>query len=341
MTVQQSSFGSTNEGVEVSLFTLTNKSGSFVTLTNYGAIVVSVEVPDRGGNLANVNLGFPTLAGYLERHPYLGSTVGRFCNRIAKGRFALDGSEYDLVINNGPNHLHGGTVGFDKVVWKAEPVEQPGRSAVRLSAEFADGHEGYPGKLSVTALYGWSDDNELSYTFRATTDQPTVINMTNHAYWNLAGAAAGDVLKHQLQLECSHYLEVDETLIPSGRLVDVAGTPLDFTEYHELGERIEVLSATKGYDHCFVINGPAGNLRKAAHVREPITGRTMEVSTTQPGVQLYTGNHLKGAHAQHSGFCLETQHYPDSPNRPEFPSTRLNPGEVFEETTIHRFSTDS
>ncbi|QDV28099.1 aldose epimerase family protein [Aureliella helgolandensis] len=341
MAVARTSFGSTPDGTAVELFTLTNSRGNIIKLTNYGAILVSVEVPDRCGQLQNVNLGYSTLAGYLERHPYLGSTVGRFCNRIASGRFSLDGQEYSLAVNNGPNHLHGGLEGFDRMVWGAEVIEASDRSSVRLTHVSTDGDEGYPGTLTVTVEYTWSDADELSFAFRATTDRSTVLNLTNHSYWNLAGAGTGDVLAHVLQLNCEKYLDVDETLIPTGQILPVAESVLDFRSPRALGERIAQLPDTKGYDHCFVVDGAPGTMRSVGNAVDPASGRMMEVLTTQPGVQLYTGNHLDGVHEPHGGFCLETQHYPDSPNQPHFPTTRLDPGMVFEQTTIHRFSTKS
>jgi aldose 1-epimerase len=340
MTIHRSEFGKTSDGQAVDLYTLTNARGNIVKLTNYGAIVTSVEVPDRDGKLENVNLNYPSLEGYLGRHPYFGSTVGRFCNRIAAGKFSLDGKSYTLVQNNGPNHLHGGTVGFDKLLWQAEEMQADSVVGVRFTVTSPDGQEGYPGALTVVAEYTWNDANELAFTFKATTDQPTVINLTNHAYWNLAGAGSGDVLAQELKLNCAKSLAVDDTLIPTGEFLDVAGTPLDFRTFRKLGERIGMLPMTKGYDHCYVVNGEAGTLRTCAVAKDPKSGRVMEVLTTQPGVQLYTGNHLGGEYTQHAGFCLETQHYPDSPNQPGFPTTRLNPGETFEETTVHRFSVE-
>lgn len=340
MSVHRSDFGKMSDGQAVDLYTLTNSHGNIIKLTNYGAIITSVEVPDRDGKLVNVNLNYPSLEGYLGRHPYFGSTVGRFCNRIAEGKFTLDGKSYTLVQNNGPNHLHGGTVGFDKLLWKAEELNTDSAVGVRFSVTSPDGQEGYPGALSVVAEYTWNDANELAFTFKATTDQPTVINLTNHSYWNLAGASSGDVLAQELKLACDKYLVVDDTLIPTGDYADVAGTPLDFLDFHKLSERIDMLPMTKGYDHCYVVNGDAGVLRSCAVAKDPKSGRVMEVLTTQPGVQLYTGNHLGGEYIQHAGFCLETQHYPDSPNKPEFPTTRLNPGETFVETTVHRFSVE-
>lgn len=340
MTLERTPFGKTSDGSSVELFTLTNSAGNTVQLTNYGAILVSVQVPDRHGKRANVNLGFGDLQGYLAGNPFFGATVGRYANRIAKGKFKLADKTYTLVVNNGPNHLHGGTVGFDKQVWQAEELRRDDSLGVRFTLTSPDGQEGYPGKLDVIAEYTWNNANELSFKFQATTDAPTVLNMTNHAYWNLAGAGHGDVLQQVLQLKCDRYVAVDDTLIPTGEIAKVDGTPLDFRQPHTLGERIAQLPATKGYDHCYVINGPAGELRSCAVMRDPSSGRVMEVLTTQPGVQLYTANHLGAPWGQHGAFCLETQHYPDSPNHPEFPTTRLNPGETFSETTVVRFSAE-
>lgn len=335
--IEHRDFGKTPDGQAVSLFLLTNRHGHMIKLTNYGAILVSVDVPDREGKLANVNLGYSELDRYLERHPYLGSTVGRFCNRIAAGKFSLEGQTYHLAVNNGPNHLHGGAVGFDKLIWNAEDVKTDAGEGIRFQVVSPDGQEGYPGTLSVTAEYTWNDDNELTYTFRAETDATTVLNLTNHAYWNLSGAGSGDVLQQEIRLDCDRYLSVDDSLIPTGELSEVIDTPLDFRDFRALGGRIDQLPATKGYDHCYIINGQPGQLRTCGIARDPASGRTMEVRTTQPGVQLYTGNHLNDGYAPYSGFCLETQHYPDSPNQPDFPTTRLNPGETFSETTVHRF----
>ncbi len=341
MNLQRSDFGKTADGQAISLFTLTNSSGNSIAVTDYGAILVSVNVPDRSGQLANVNLGYATLDGYLARHPYFGSTVGRFCNRIATGKFNLDGKTYNLAINNGPNHLHGGIVGFDRLFWCSSELKTDTAFGMRFQLRSPDGQEGYPGNLDVVADYLWNDANELTFVFRATTDAPTVVNLTNHSYWNLAGATSGNVLEHQLQLNCGRFLAVDDTLIPTGQLSDVAGTPLDFRQMHPLGDRIAQLPTTKGYDHCFVVDGQAGHLRRAGLALDPKSGRTMEVLTTQPGMQLYTGNHLEGEFVQHGGFCLETQHYPDAPNQPKFPTTRLNPGEQFEQTTVHRFGVNA
>lgn len=338
MNIERTPFGNTSEGFAVDLFTLTNAEGNSIKLTNFGAILVSVEVPDRDGKLANINLGFESLSDYLGQHPYFGSTVGRYANRIAKGKFSIDGQEYTLAVNNGPNHLHGGLVGFSKQVWQAEEISTADSVGVRFKMTSPDGQEGYPGKLDVVAVYTWNNANELSYTFEATTDAATVLNLTQHAYWNLAGSGSGDVLKQVVQLNCDHYTAVDDTLIPTGEIASVEGTPLDFRQPHPLGARIAQLPSTKGYDHCFVINGPAGTLRHCATAYDPGSGRSMEMLTTQTGVQLYTANHLGAPWGQHGAFCLETQHFPDSPNRPEFPTTRLNPGEKYSETTVHRFS---
>lgn len=343
MKIETSEFGTTPEGQKVSLYTLTNAAGNVVQLTNYGAIITKVEVPDRDGKKANLMLGFPTLDGYLGRHPYFGATVGRYANRIAGGKFSIDGQTYTLVTNNGPNHLHGGTVGFDKKLWSAETKQTDKALIVTFRTTSADGEEGYPGRLDVAAEYSWSNDNELSFTFSAKTDKPTVVNLTNHGYWNLAGAGSGDILGTELKLFCDRYLAVDDTLIPTGQIASVEGTPLDFRQVHKIGERIDMLPQTKGYDHCYVVNGAPGSLRPAARAVDPKSGRVMEVFTTQPGMQLYTGNHLGGAASaggfkQHEGFCLETQHYPDSPNKPEFPTTLLKPGQEYRETTLHKFS---
>lgn len=340
MSITRTPFGKLPDGTAIDLFTLTNAHGNVVKLTNFGAILVSVEVPDRNGQRANVNLGFADLAGYLGGHPHFGSTIGRFANRIAAGKFSLEGQTYSLAINNGPNHLHGGIIGFDKLVWQATEHQLEAEVGVRFELLSPDGQEGYPGNLSVIAEYTWNDANELKSTFRASTDRATVVNLTNHAYWNLAGAGQGQVLEHTLQLNCDRYLAVDDTLIPTGTIVDVAGTPLDFRQRHAIGDKIAALAATKGYDHCYVVNGPAGTLRSCGQATDPQSGRSMEVLTTQPGVQLYTANHLGEPWGAHGAFCLETQHYPDSPNHPDFPTTRLNPSELFEEVTINRFSVE-
>ncbi len=342
MQIESAPFGKTTDGKNVTLYTLTNSQGNTVQMIDYGAIVVSINVPDRSGKKTNVTAGFPTLDGYLARHPYFGSTVGRFCNRISKGSFTIEGKHYSLAINNGPNHLHGGTVGFDKLIWTASQVKSDASVGLLFSLASPDNQEGYPGNLAVTAEYLWDNENRLSIRFKANTDQSTHVNLTNHAYFNLSGANSGTIYKHELTLPCSKFLPVDENMIPTGLMFNVANTPLDFTGKRLIGERIAELKETKGYDHCFVVDGPAGKLRAAGFVADPVSGRTMEVMTTQPGIQLYTGNFLSGeadnaGYKQHEAFCLETQHFPDSPNQPTFPSTLLKPGQTLDETTTYRF----
>ena len=347
MDVKQTSFGKLPDGREAHLFTMTNDHGMVVKMTDYGAIVVSVEVPDRTGKTANVNLGFDELAGYLQPHPYFGATVGRYCNRIAQGRFTLDGVEYTLAKNNGENHLHGGLVGFDKVLWKGEPIKEQDSVGVKFTYRSPDGEEGYPGNLDVTATYSLTNDNELRIDFTATTDKATHVNLTNHCYWNLQGAGSGTILDHELQIEADRYLPVDEGLIPTGELAPVENTPMDFRTAHAIGDKIEEIEADPpGYDHCYVLNGEAGGEpRLAARVKDPESGRVMEIRTTQPGIQFYTGNFLSGGPAdggnpRHGAFCLETQHFPDSPNQPDFPSTVLQPGDTYHQITIHKFSAE-
>ena len=341
-------FGKTPAGEEVTLYTLTNARGTEVAITTYGGIVVSLKTPDRQGKPADVVLGFDTLEGYLKGHPYFGAIIGRYGNRIAKGRFTLDGVTYKLAQNNGENHLHGGLKGFDKVVWRAR---EAGPQSLELSYLSKDGEEGYPGNLSVTVTYSLSEDNELRIDYRATTDKPTVLNLTNHSYFNLAGQGEGDILGHQVMIAADRYTPVDAGLIPTGELRPVDGTPFDFRMPRAIGERInapeEQLKLGKGYDHNFVLSGTPGTLRLAARVTEPKSGRVMEVLTTEPGMQLYTGNFLdgtitgKGGKVYHHryGFCMETQHYPDSPNQPAFPSVVLRPGGTYQTTTVYKFST--
>lgn len=346
MRIEKSSFGKAEDGQAVSMFTCTNEHGLVLKLIDYGAIVVAMETPDRNGRLANVNLGFSKLDGYLQRHPYFGSTVGRFCNRIAKGKFSLNGKDYKLATNNGANHLHGGEKGFDKQMWKAAEVKMADAVGVKFSRRSPDGEEGYPGNLDVTVTYTLTNANELKVEFTATTEQPTVLNLTNHNYWNLAGAGSGTILNHELTLTADKYLPVDDGLIPTGELADVKGTPLDFTSAHKIGERIKQIKADPvGYDHCFALRSQNGSLALAARAKDPSSGRVMEILTTQPGIQFYSGNFLDGSagnggYKQYEGFCLETQHYPDSPNQPKFPTAILKPGETFKQTTVHRFSVD-
>jgi aldose 1-epimerase len=345
--VSKVTYGTLPDGTAVECFTLTNRHGLSAGLMTRGATLVSLQAPDRGGRLADVTLGFDSLEEWLNpANPYMGCIVGRYANRIARGSFTLDGKEHRLAINNGPNALHGGLHGFDKVVWSAQVLngEIP---AVKFSHTSPDGEEGYPGTLRAEVTYSLSDTNELRLDYLATTDQPTVINLTNHAYWNLAGE--GTVTDHVLTLQAGQFTEVNTESIPTGMLRDVAGTPMDFRTPAPLGARIDQIgNQPAGYDHNFVIQGGGGSQPVlAARVEHPSSGRVLEILTTHPGVQLYTGNYLDGTlvgkggerYARHAGFCLETQHYPDSPNQPAFPTTVLRPGQTYRQITIHRFST--
>ena len=337
-------FGKDEKGDDILQYRLRNSHGMKVSVLNLGAIITSVEVPDRDGQFANVTLNFPDAASYLVNAPYFGGACGRYANRIAKGKFTLDGTEYELAVNNGPNHLHGGEIGLMKRIWKSEGFQNDEAVGVNLWYISPDGEEGYPGKVRFGLAYSLNDKNELRIEYHAETDKPTVLNVTNHAYWNLAGVPDGSILDHELTLSCSQYLPVDETSIPTGELADVAGTPMDFLKPEKIGARIDqIINGGGGYDHCYVVDGKIGKLRPAAKIVELKSGRVMEISTTEPGIQFYTGNFLDGTlatgnAAKHGAFCLETQHFPDSPNRPEFPTTRLNPGEAYTQTTVHKFS---
>lgn len=337
--------GESLDGEKISQYVLTNAHGMRVKLLDYGGIITSVEVPDRNNIKGNVTLGFSSLDGYFENKPYFGGLCGRYANRISNARFTLDDKAYELFANTPPNHLHGGKEGFMKKVYQAETFEEADSAGVKLTRTSPDGEEGYPGALTVELTYRLNDDNELTIDYTATTDQPTVLNLTNHAYWNLAGNSSPSILDHELILQADDYVEIDEEAIPTGKLLPVTGTCMDFTSPHTLGERIaETTNGNGGYDHCYVVRGGGtGKLVPVAKVVEPSTGRVMEISSTEPGVQLYTGNYLDGtaetAHAPKQGaFCLETQHLPDSPNRPEFPTTVLRPGETYRQTTVHKFS---
>jgi aldose 1-epimerase len=340
-------FGRLPDGQEVVLYTLRNRHGLTAKVMTYGAILVNMVVPDRSGRMGDVTLGFDSLDGYLKGHPYFGATVGRYANRIAKGKFTLNGTAYTLATNNGPNSLHGGLKGFDKVVWKAEALDVADGAAVRFTYVSKDGEEGYPGTLKATVTYTMTDNDELRLDYTATTDKPTVVNLTNHAYWNLA--AEGDILAHNLQLFADRYTPVDDTLIPTGELKPVAGTPMDFRKPMPIGSRIDQLTNDpRGYDHNYVLtSGGSKTPVLAAIVEEPKSGRVLEILTTEPGLQFYTGNFLdgtlKGKHGvvyqKHAAFCLEADHFPDSPNQPTFPSVVLLPGAVYSQTTIHKFST--
>jgi aldose 1-epimerase len=348
--ITKSPFGKTSDGTPVDIYTLTNSNGVEARITNYGGIVVSLNVPDRDGKLGDVVLGYDTLHEYVAASPYFGSLIGRYGNRIAKGRFTLDGKEYTLAQNNDENHLHGGLQGFDKVVWKARAMLADRGPGLTLSYLSADGEEGYPGNLSVKVVYLLTDNNELRIHYSATTDKPTPVNLTNHSYFNLAGQGNGDILSHKMMLKADRFLPVDEGLIPTGELRPVADTPFDFNKPTAIGARIkqedQQLEFGGGYDHCWVLNESDTRMSLAARVFEPTTGRVMEVLTAEPGIQFYCGNFLDGSNVgkggkvyEHRyGFCLETQHFPDSPNQPDFPSVILKPGEEYETTTIYRFS---
>ncbi len=351
--ISKQSFGRTGDGQDVYLYTLKNKHGMEVAITNYGGTIVSLKAPGRNGHLADVVLGFDQLRGYeSQQNPYLGAIVGRYANRIAKGRFQLDGKPYQAPLNNGPNSLHGGVKGFNKHVWQARENSDAAGQHLTLRYVSQDGEEGYPGNLSVTVVYSLNDKNELRMDYTATTDKDTVLNLTNHAYFNLAGQGEGDILGHELMLNADRFTPVDATLIPTGELRRVAGTPFDFRQRTAIGARInapdEQLKLGGGYDHNFVLNRREGELTLAARVVEPRSGRVLEVLTTEPGLQFYTGNFLDGTlhgkqgkvYNQRYGFCLETQHFPDSPNHPDFPSTVLKAGEQFRSTTVYRFSAE-
>jgi len=348
--VKKETFGTTPDGKTVELYTLTNTYGIETRIMTYGGIIVSLQTPDKKGHFADITLGFDTLAGYLAKNPYFGALVGRYGNRIGNAKFTLDGKEYTLAKNNGPNALHGGLKGFDKVLWQAQSFQKSAEVGLILKYTSADGEEGYPGTLRVTVTYTLNDKNEFSIDYQATTDKATPINLTNHTYFNLAGEGSGSILGEELMLNADRFTPVDATLIPTGKIASVKGTPLDFTKPTAIGARIndkfEQLVLGNGYDHNFVINRQSPGLALAARVYDPTSGRVLEVDTTEPGVQFYTGNFLDGTPGKHEhiykardAFCLETQHYPDSPNKPNFPSTILRPGKTYHSTTVWRFST--
>lgn len=346
--VEKTPFGKTKDGIAVDLFVLANGNGMKAKISTYGAILTELEAPDRDGKRDDVVLGFDNLASYLAGHPHFGATTGRVANRIAKGRFTLDGKEYTLAVNNGPNALHGGLKGFDKVVWKSEPKESPDAAAVRLTYVSRDGEEGYPGNLTTAVTYTLTNQNEIRIDYKATTDKATPVNLTNHSYFNLGGLASGDILGHELMMEADEYTPADDSLIPTGEILSVKGTPLDFTQPATIGSRLaQVADKTGGYDHNFVLRSKGKKLALAARVYEPNSGRVMEMYTTEPGVQLYTANFLDGklkgkdgvAYKKHQAFCLEAQHFPDSVNQPKFPSIILRPGETYTQTTVYKFST--
>lgn len=348
--MKRAPFGTAPDGEAVELITLTNAHGVELRAMTYGAIIVSLKVPDRAGQLGDVVLGYDSLAGYVKSSPYFGAVVGRYGNRIAKGKYALDGTNYTLAVNNGPNALHGGLRGFDKVVWSADTMRTAEGVGIRFSYASKDGEEGYPGTLTAAVTYTLTDANEVHIAYEATTDKATPLNLTQHSYFNLAGQ--GDILSHVLSLNADRYTPVDATLIPTGELAPVAGTPFDFTTPHAIAERISAdhpqLKFGGGYDHNFVLTRADTGFALAAVLKEPTSGRVLEVRTTEPGVQFYTGNFLDGTltgkggvvYAHRTGLCLETQHFPDSPNHPAFPNTILRPGQTYRSRTVWTFKTE-
>jgi len=351
-TVTRAAYGALADGAAVDSYTLTNAAGMSVKVISYGGIVTSVRVPDRNGQLGEVALGYDSLEGYVKDTSHFGALVGRYANRIGGARFELDGKVYALAKNDGPNSLHGGVQGFDKQLWRVEPFERATEVGVILSRTSADGEEGFPGNLAVQVTYTLTDDNQLAFDYSATTDKSTVVNLTHHGYFNLAGEGSGNVLQHELTIHADRYTPVDQTLIPTGELASVAGTPFDFRTRSTIGARIHSnhpqIQLARGYDQNFVLNRDGEGLVLAARVKDAKTGRVMEVRTTEPGLQFYTANHFDGtligkaghAYAQHDAFCLETQHFPDSPNQPAFPSTRLDPGQTYRSRTVYSFSVE-
>ncbi|HKI77703.1 MAG TPA: aldose epimerase family protein [Ignavibacteriaceae bacterium] len=341
-------FGKLENGEEVYMYTLKNKNGMKAEITNYGATVVSLLAPDKNGKMEDVILGYDSLKSYENGTSYFGAIVGRYGNRIGKGRFSLEGKEYQLTINNGENHLHGGTVGFNKLLWKTDTFDD---NSVKMTLVSPNGDQGYPGKITLTVTYTLTDNNELRIEYSGTTDKPTILNPTNHCYFNLTGNPENTILNHELKINAEKFTPVDEGLITTGELADVNGTPMDFRTPVPIGKNInndfQQLIFGKGYDHNWVINNYNGNVREAAIVYDPSSGRVLEVLTDQPGIQFYSGNFLDGSeigkggiHYQHrTGFCLEAQHYPDSPNKNNFPTVELKPGKIYTQSTIYRFTT--
>lgn len=349
--VTKKPWGKTPDGTAVELYTLRNTRGAEATISTYGGIVVTLLMPDRTGKMGDIVLGYDHLQGYLDKTPYFGALIGRYGNRIGGATFTLDGQTYTLAKNDGPNSLHGGVKGFDKVVWSARPVESKDGAALELSYLSKDGEEGFPGNLKVTAIYTLTNNNELKLDFSATTDKATVVNLTHHSYFNLRGQGNGDILGHEVTINATRMTPVDKTLITTGELTPVEGTPFDFRKPTAIGARINQpdtqLQYGPGYDHNWVIDKPAGQLGIQATVYEPTTGRVLEVLSDEPGLQFYSGNFLDGtikgkggvAYEKRTGFCMEPQHYPDSPNKPQFPSVVLRPGQTYQNTIIYRFST--
>jgi aldose 1-epimerase len=343
--VEKKSFGKLPDGTEIEEFTLHSAKGGVAKVITYGATLTELWMPDKSGRNADVVLGFDKLEGYLGDHPFFGATIGRYGNRIAKGKFSIDGHEYSLFLNNGPNSLHGGKEGFSRKVWKGDPVSAAHGAAVKFTYVSRDGEEGYPGTLTTSVTYELTDDNALKITYRASTDKSTVVNLTNHSYFNLSGAGGGDILKEVLQLDADRYTPVDDTLIPTGELKPVEGTPYDFRKATAIGARSAEVPKLGGYDNNFVLNGEAGKLRKVGSLYDPASGREMELSTTEPGVQIYMSLGLDGsikgiggAYPKYGAICLETQHFPDSPNHSNFPSTVVRPGKDLHSETIYRFA---
>jgi len=349
MPITKQVFGLLSDNTKIDLFTLTNKTGMQVQITNYGAIITSIKTHDKNGNLGEVNLGFDNLADYLEPHPHFGATIGRYGNRIASGKFTLEGQTYQLATNNGPNHLHGGHIGFDKMLWSAEMVEKRNIPSLVLKYLSKDGEENYPGNLACQVTFKLTNKNEIQIDYQATTDKTTLVNLTNHCYFNLKDGGATSCLDHELRIWADAFTPVDKTSIPTGEIKSVKRTPFNFLKPRKIGDRIEQgnpqLKMGNGYDHNYVLREKEG-LKKAARVVSKESGRILEVFTTEPGIQFYTANWLDGSLVGHNdiayqkrcAFCLETQHYPDSPNQPHFPSTVLKAGEVYQSTTIYKFS---
>ena len=349
--IQKEKYGETKDGQQIDLYTLTNKNGVKVSIMNYGAIVQSLYVPDKNNKMQDVVLGFDSLDGYLKMSPYFGAIVGRYGNRIDKGKFKLNGKEYQLTINDGKNHLHGGTHGFDKRVWQAEEVKSDLGPALKLTYKSADMEEGYPGDLTLNVTYTLTNDNELRIDYSATTDKETILNPTHHSYFNLSGDPNNTILGEKLMIDAEKFTPIDDGLIPTGKLDDVAGTPMDFRKPTKIGSRInddyEQLKFGHGYDHNWVLNNYNGSVRKVASVYDSTSGIFMEVYTDQPGLQFYSGNFLNGTitgkkgivYKHRTGLCLEAQHFPDSPNEKDFPPVTLKPGDVYKQTTYYKFST--
>ena len=342
--VSKKAFGELKSGDKVTKYVCRNSNGTTLEMIDYGATVIALRTKDKNGALGNVTLSCKDIAAYQDLGSYFGCTVGRYCNRIAKGKFTIDGRQYKLATNNGANHLHGGKIGFDKRIWKCEEIKTASAVGLKFTLISKDGDEGYPGKLEVVAEYLLTENDELVVDLKAKTDKPTHVNLTNHCYWNMAGEKSGKILGQEVMLKASKYIEVDATGIPTGQMIAVENTPFDFTDFHSIGKRIKLVGGEPvGYDHCYVLENQSGDLKLAATARDPASGRMLEVHTTQPGIQFYSGNFLDGTAGsggfnQHEGFCLETQHYPDAPNQSAFNPTLLKPGETYHQKTVHKFS---